>query len=245
VLAVTPTIPLAFLAGLVSFLSPCVFPLMPAYAAYLSGHADAVRRSGGDAAVVRRRPWQAPAIVNGISFVIGFSAVFVVLFYLLVVLEVGFFTQHRHTVNVVAGLVVIVLGLQTMGVIRIPWLMRDRRVHMTPRAGTAGAFLLGITFAAGWSPCLGPVLGAILQVAAEGGYGGLPFLLVYCAGLALPFLAVAALTDRLQGPLRALNRHLGVVNIIAGSLLLVFGLLLAFDRITALSNLSPSSPFDL
>ena len=243
-LAVTPTIPLAFLAGLVSFLSPCVFPLMPAYAAYLSGSAGVSQLATADGPAVTGTR-RAPVLANGIAFVLGFSTVFVALFYVLVVLEVHFFTQHQHAINVVAGIIVIVLGLQTMGVIRIPSLMRDRRVHMSPRAGAAGAFLLGVTFAAGWSPCLGPVLGAILQVAVDGGYGGLPLLLVYCVGLAVPFLAVAALTDRLQGAIRTVNRHLGVVNMVAGCLLLVFGLLLAFDRITALSNLSPSSPFDI
>ncbi|MGI8847309.1 MAG: cytochrome c biogenesis CcdA family protein [Candidatus Dormibacteria bacterium] len=238
-LAVTATLPLAFLAGLLSFLSPCVFPLMPAYAAYLGGQANSPMPAAGGTA---RR---VPLLGNGIAFVLGFSAVFVVFFYVLVALEISLVTTHRHAVNVASGVIVILLGLHTMGLLRIPWLMRERRFHVLPQGGGGGAFLLGITFAAGWSPCLGPVLGGILQVAVDGGFSGLPLMLVYCLGLAVPFLLVAVLADRLQGWIRAVNRHLGVINIIAGCLLLIFGVLLALDRITTLSTFAPGSPFDI
>jgi cytochrome c-type biogenesis protein len=259
---VSPSYPLAFLAGLVSFLSPCVFPLVPAYAAYLGGRAgqgaEATATPGalvgagaaGGTATVPAAPRGAgtprvPILGNGVAFVAGFMVVFVALFYVLQALEVTFLLHHQVAVNRVAGAVIIVLALQTMGVIRIPLLMRDWRFHSVPVGGTAGAFLLGITFALGWTPCIGAQLGAILQLAVTGDFGGLPFLLVYCAGLAVPFLAVAVLADRMQDVIRAVNRRLGIINIVAGVLLLGFGLLLLSNEITLLNQYSFQSPFNL
>ena len=251
---VSPSYPLALLAGLVSFLSPCVFPLVPAYAAYLGGRAGqgaddggvVVASSGGAAALAMPAPRRVPILANGVAFVAGFMVVFIALFYVLQALEVNFLLEHRLAVNRVAGAIVIVLALQTMGVIRIPFLMRDVRFHNLPfGGGTLGAFVLGITFAVGWSPCIGPQLGAILQVAVSGDFAGLPFMIVYCLGLAIPFLLVAALADRLQGTIRAVNRHMRVINIVAGLLLLGFGFLLISDAITVLDQYTFSSPFNL
>ncbi|GAC1338251.1 MAG: cytochrome c biogenesis protein CcdA [Candidatus Dormibacteria bacterium] len=247
--ALSPSAGLAFAAGLLSFLSPCVFPLVPAYAAYLSGRAGAATGASpsGELTASRPAPLQAPVLANGVAFVLGFSLVFVALFYVLQALEVTFLLRHQRTLNVIAGAVVIVLALQTLGVIRFGTLMREWRVSHVPRdgGGLGASLLLGITFAAGWTPCIGPQLGAILQLAVSGSFGGLPFMLLYCAGLAVPFLIVAALADRLQNVIRLVNRRLGAVNLVAGGLLLVFGLLLITDRLTLLSQLSASSPFSL
>jgi cytochrome c-type biogenesis protein len=272
VIALTaPSVPLAFLAGLVSFFSPCVFPLVPVYAAYLGGRAAAAESLalagaggvaapamvaaglGGEADGTRwvrvRRPAavRVPVLANGVAFVAGFMVVFIALFYVLQALEVTFLLHHQVAVNRVAGAVIIVLALQTMGVFRIPLLMRDWRFHRAPLAagGSVGAFLLGITFALGWTPCIGAQLGAILQLAVTGDFGGLPFMLVYCAGLAVPFLLVAALADRMQGVIRAVNRRMGLINIVAGLLLLGFGFLLISNEITVLNQYSFSSPFNL
>jgi cytochrome c-type biogenesis protein len=262
-----PTYPLAFLAGLASFLSPCVFPLVPVYAAFLGGRAAqgveeadqpallvtaGAGGSTGDLAMLRSparlsraRAVRAPILGNGVAFVAGFMVVFIALFYVLQALEVTFLLRHQVAVNRVAGTVIILLALQTMGVIRIPLLMRDWRIHSVPMTGTVGAFLLGITFALGWTPCIGAQLGAILQLAVSGDFAGLPFMLVYCAGLAVPFLLVAVLADRLQNVIRAVNRHMGVINIIAGLLLLAFGLLLLSNEITLLNQYSFQAPFNL
>jgi cytochrome c-type biogenesis protein len=267
---VGPSYPLAFLAGLASFLSPCVFPLVPAYAAYLGGRATrelepapspvalvaagawgiAAAEVGGFARGVRARNarlpvHRAPILGNGIAFVAGFCAVFIALFYVLQALEVTFLLHHQLAVNRIAGAVIILLALQTMGVIRIPLLMRDIRFHSTPLSGTLGAFLLGITFALGWTPCIGAQLGAILQLAVSGDFGGLPFMLVYCAGLAMPFLLVAVLADRMQDVIRAVNRRMGIINVVAGILLLGFGFLLISNEITLLNQYSFQSPFNL
>ncbi len=255
---VGPSYPLAFLAGLVSFLSPCVFPLVPVYAAYLGGRASRATEpalvtagggaSSGDLAVLGSRPLTVPRVPifgNGVAFVAGFMVVFIALFYVLQALEVTFFLHHQVAVNRVAGAVIILLALQTMGLIRIPLLMRDWRIHTVPMSGTVGAFLLGITFALGWTPCIGAQLGAILQLAVSGDFAGLPFMLVYCAGLAIPFLIVAGLADRMQSVIRAVNAHMGLINIVAGLLLLSFGLLLVSNEITLLNQYSFSAPFNL
>ena len=244
-LAAAPSVPLAFLAGLVSFLSPCVFPLMPAYAAYLSGRAGRPAYAGADGVTLDDRSAHVPVVINGIAFVTGFSAVFIAVYYVLQVLDVTVFIRNLTLVDAIAGAVIIVLALQTLGVLRLRFLARDRRMHVTPTYGAAGAFLLGITFAAGWTPCLGPQLAAILTVAQNRDFGGLPFMVVYCIGLAVPFLVLAALADRLQGVIRAVNRHLGVINLVCGAILLVFGVLLATGRITLLSTFSFQSPFNL
>jgi cytochrome c-type biogenesis protein len=267
--------PLAFAAGVVSFLSPCILPLAPGYLAFLSGQAGgdgetapggavaaavagggpgAMLAAGGAgstaAAAATARPASAaarvPVMLNGVAFVAGFSVVFVTLFYVLSAFDVTVLKEHQRIVNYVAGGLVVLLGLQTLGVFRSGLLMRELRVHRLPRSrGAVGAFLLGITFAAGWTPCIGPQLAAILTVASQGDFTGLPVMLAYCLGLAIPFLALAALADRLQGALRRVNRHMGVVNLVAGALLLAFGLLLVTDQFTFFNRLSPQSPFDL
>ena len=239
--------PLAFLAGLASFLSPCVFPLLPAYLAYLGGNAGqavaAVAAPGPGSA--RAMPQRAPLLANGVAFVVGFSTVFVTFFYLFSALDVTLLRGHQRIVNAVAGAIVVVLALEVLGVLRIGLLMRERRAGLRAAPGMPGAFLLGVTFAAGWTPCIGPQLTAILAVAAQHEFGGLPVMLVYCLGLAVPFLLSAALADRLQGTISALNRHMGVVTRVAGVLLLVMGVLLMTNRLTSISGAAPQSPINL
>jgi len=242
-----PSIPLAFLAGLVSFLSPCVFPLMPAYAAYLGG------RAGRPSLAVAGAPGgtidaagSSSVLTTGIAFVLGFSVVFIAEYYLLEgVLAITVFQRNLDLVNRVAGAIIMALALQTMGLLRFGWLARERRFHLPVSSGASGGLLLGLTFAAGWLPCLGPQLGAILTLAQNREFGGLPFMLLYCLGLAVPFLLVALLADRLQGVLRSVNRHLRVISIVAGAILFGFGLLMATGQLTVLSSLSFQSPFNL
>ena len=240
-----PSVPLAFVAGLVSFLSPCVFPLMPAYAAYLSGKAGRASLATAGGPDVNVPESRAPVIANGIAFVLGFSVVFIAVFYVFQVLDVTVFARNLALVNRIAGAIIIVLALHTLGLLRVGALMRERRLHVVPGGGSGGAFLLGLTFAAGWTPCLGPQLGAILALAQNRDFGGLPFMLVYCFGLGIPFLLIAVLADRLQGAIRRVNRHLGVINLVAGGILLVFGLLLATGELTVLNGLSFQSPFNI
>ncbi len=220
---------------------------MPAYAAYLSGRAGtpalAAASASGGAVVVSRR---SSVMTTGLAFVVGFSIIFIAEYYLLEgVLAITVFQRNLDLVNRVAGAIIIVLALQTMGLLRFGWLARERRFHLPVSSGAAGGLLLGLTFAAGWLPCLGPQLGAILTIAQNREFGGLPFMLLYCLGLAVPFLLVALLADRLQGVLRSVNRHLRVISIVAGLILFGFGLLMATGQLTVLSSLSFQSPFNL
>jgi cytochrome c-type biogenesis protein len=212
--------------------------------AYLGRQAVMVPATPGGAsgpATIARSP---TVLLAGAAFVLGFSTVFVGFFYILQALNVLFFVHQRRLVDVVAGIIVIILGLQTLGIIRWAPLFRERRLHPTMGRGLPGAFVLGITFAAGWTPCLGPQLGAILSLTAAG-FAGLPFMLVYCLGLAVPFLAVAALTGRAASLLRSINAHMRLISIVGGLVLLLFGALLLTDNFTYFNRFAGQAPFDL
>ena len=203
----------------------------------------ALEGTAGEASAPSAR---APVVANGVAFVAGFSLVFVTFFYVFTALDVSLLRGHRHAVDVVAGVIVVILALEVLGILRIGILMRERRLTAVPAArGLMSAFLLGLTFAAGWTPCIGPQLTAILTVAAQHEFSGLPVMLAYCAGLGIPFVAAAALIDRLQGPIRVINRRLGIINLAAGAVLLVFGVLLLTDHLTLLNHFGTTSPVDL
>jgi cytochrome c-type biogenesis protein len=240
----SPSLGLAFLAGLVSCLSPCVFPLLPGYVAYLGRQAVTVPASGGGVSDPSSVAQNSAVLLAGGAFVLGFSTVFVLLFYVLQALNVFVFVHQRRLVDAVAGVVVIVLALQTLGVIRWTPLLRERRLHGTVGSGLSGAFMLGVTFAAGWTPCLGPQLGAILSLTAAG-FAGLPFMLVYCVGLAVPFLAVAALAGRAAPLLRSINSHMRAISIAGGVILLLFGVLILTDNFTYFNRFAGQAPFNL
>ena len=179
------TLGLAFLAGLASFLSPCVFSLVPAYVGYLGG-----RAAGGEATASNRLV----TVSHGLAFVLGFSVVFVLLG-VAASAAGGLLFDLRTYLAKIGGIVVIIFGLHMIGVFRIPFLEYDVRVHTAPdrRWGYLSSALLGVFFSAGWSPCVGPVLGAILTVAINGGSValGARLLSAYSAGLAVPFLVAA------------------------------------------------------
>jgi len=223
------TIGLAFLAGLASFLSPCVFSLVPAYVGYLSGRAAGGEVSG------RGNRWV--TFTHGLAFVLGFSVVFVVL---------GVATSAfgnllydlRFILAKVGGIVVIVFGLHMIGVFRIPFLEYDTRVQELPdpKWGYLSSALLGVFFSAGWSPCVGPVLGAILTLALNGGSvsQGASLLSAYSAGLAIPFLIAALGVGWVTATLRKYGKLMRYVEIAMGVALVVIGIMLfagTFERL--------------
>ena len=213
---------IAALAGLVSFLSPCVLPLVPGYLSYVTGlsGADLAGEAEEGAQRVRGR-----VVLGAVLFVLGFSAVFVSAG----ALFGGLGSQlalHQRTVDIVLGLITILLGLVFVGL--IPGMQRELRLHVMPRAGLAGAPLLGVVFGVGWTPCLGPTLGAVQTLAfneASAARGA--FLTVgYCIGLGLPFILTALAMRRALGAFDVVKRHYQVVLRIGGGLLVVVGLLL-------------------
>jgi cytochrome c-type biogenesis protein len=220
------TVGLAFLAGLASFLSPCVFSLVPAYISYLGGRA--VREAGaGTAANAAPNRWR--TFSHGLAFVLGFSIVFVVLG-VAVSAAGGVLYDIRYYLAKIGGIVVIILGLHMIGLLRIPFLEYDVRVHDAPsqRWGYLSSALLGVFFSAGWSPCVGPVLGAILTLAINGGSVtlGAKLLSAYSAGLAVPFLAAALGIGWVTAMLRKYNKVMHYVEIAMGVVLVIVGVML-------------------
>ncbi|HUY41456.1 MAG TPA: cytochrome c biogenesis protein CcdA [Candidatus Dormibacteraeota bacterium] len=223
----TSTAPLsagiAFVAGLVSFVSPCVLPLVPAYLSLLTGESLEELREGERAA--------ARALPHAAAFIAGFMIVFIVLG--LTASELGaLLGANRRVIAEIGGIVVIVLGLQMMGMIkRIPFIMRDTRVQVAHERRTLWTSLIvGIAFAAGWTPCIGPILAAILALASQQHNGMAAFLLLcYSLGLAVPFLLVAAAIDAILPWLARVRRALGAIEFVAGAFLVAVGLVLAND----------------
>ena len=208
-------LPIALLAGLVSFASPCILPLVPGYLGYVSGVAG---MDGGQAS--------RPRLVSGaVLFVLGFSTVFVLFGFIAGSLGVAV-TVHLDVILRVLGVFVIVMGLVFVGA--IPFLQSDNRRHFTPRAGLAGAPLLGATFGLGWTPCIGPTLAAVYTLALSEASSGRGVVLAgaYSLGLGLPFVLVALGASRSERALRWLRGHRRAVQRFGGVVLVVIGLLL-------------------
>ena len=232
------TVGLAFLAGLASFLSPCVFSLVPAYIGYLGG-----RAAGGEGSDNNR--WI--TFSHGLAFVLGFSVVFIVLG--LAVAAAGHFLYDlRFWLAKIGGVVVIVFGLHMIGVFRIPFLEYDVRVHSLPdkKWGYLSSALMGVFFSAGWSPCVGPVLGAILTLALNGGdlVLGAKLLTSYSAGLAIPFLVAALGIGWVSNILRKHNKVMRIVEIVMGVVLVGVGLMLTFVAVEVIAQKGQNFYFD-
>ena len=211
------------LAGLVSFLSPCVLPLVPPYLGYLGGTTleQMSNKDEIDAALWRR------VVLASVFFVLGFTTVFVALG-----AGASVFGQwiqtHKSELALVAGVVIIIFGLHFLGILRVPMLYREARIHTDVKgASFAGAYVMGLAFAFGWTPCIGPVLATVLTVAAnEASLGaGVRLLFVYSLGLGIPFVLAAVAIGPFLGFLKRFRRHLGRVEKGMGVLLVLTGIL--------------------
>jgi cytochrome c-type biogenesis protein len=216
-------LPIALAAGLLSFLSPCVLPVVPGYLGYVSGVAGGAERS-------RRR-----MVIGAALFVAGFSAVF-----LAVVVLAGtagvFFLQYEGLLTRIGGAVLIVLGLVFIG--QVTFLQRQFTLAWRPRTGLLGAPLLGVVFAIGWTPCTGPTLAAVSALAIDLGDPGRALLVgvFYCLGLGIPFVLVALGFGWVTGSIAWVKRHIRVVNIVGGVLLMVIGVLMVSGLWTAVMS---------
>jgi cytochrome c-type biogenesis protein len=259
----------AVAAGLISFLSPCVLPLVPAYLGQLTSVAVASQGPGG-------RPSRWTAVRHALLYVAGFGLVFMLLG-VTATFAGGALALYMRQIRIVAGAILVLLGLSLAGVIRIGFLERTWRpldtgastTLMTTtgggmmlgsadagragvggrlgsrlvsgRAGYGTSFALGTIFAIGWTPCIGAFLGSVLMMAADANskVSGGVLLLGYTAGLGIPFIAIAAFYDRARGPMRFLVRHGRAVSLIGGLLIAVFGLAMMFDMLTFLARFAP------
>ena len=228
------TLPLpiaAFVAGLVSFLSPCVLPLVPGYVSLISG-AGVEELQSHEGKLLRK------VMVNSIGFILGFSVVFVTLG--AISTEIGqLMAMYKSRLAVVAGVVIILFGLHLTGIFRINALYSDKRLHNVKGGSTPwGAFLIGFAFAFGWTPCVGPILAVILGFAAaqDSVYKGILLLAVYSSGLAVPFLLTSF---GISGFLKFYSRfrsHMHALEVASGALLIALGLLLVLGRFTLIAS---------
>jgi cytochrome c-type biogenesis protein len=220
---------LAFLAGLLSFVSPCVLPMVPIYLGYLSGSSLYGEAPAGRWYVLR----------HALFFVAGFTFVFVILFGLPTTLLAGALQQYSDWIAKIGGAILILFGLHTMGVVTIPILSMTRRLEAGRgiEPGYVRSILLGVTFAAGWTPCVGPLLGTVMTLAFTEPSRALSLLFVYALGLAVPFLATAALLARAVGWLKQLNRYMRAIEIASGLLMVGVGILLISGTFTLLNSL--------
>jgi cytochrome c-type biogenesis protein len=259
------SIPIAFLAGIVSFLSPCVLPLVPGYISMLSGASIEELKKEASGELLRR------VLRNSLAFVVGFTLVFVILG--ATATWVGHFLRaHQATFNIIAGIIVIIFGFFLTGLPRtllfycetrldklkprrglymallvgfwltIGWwglLYREARLDTgAPRRGLGGAFLVGFAFAFGWTPCIGPILGAIMLLAEQRQTvsQGMFLLAVYSAGLAIPFLLTSVLLTSFLKFYKGFRKHMQAVEVTSGVLLIALGALMAFNKLTILAR---------
>lgn len=209
----------ALAGGLISFLSPCVLPLVPPYMTYLAGASLDQMQEDEDGSVRRR------ALKTAFAFVLGFTTVFTLLGATASVLG-QFVRQYLDVLGTAAGIVIIVMGLHFLGVFRIGFLYREARFQAGSNAGLGGAYVMGLAFAFGWTPCIGPILAAILAVAGSEGsvYRGAFLLAVYSAGLGIPFILAAFAMKPFIAFLKRMKGHLGLVEKAMGGLLVLTGI---------------------
>jgi cytochrome c-type biogenesis protein len=221
----------AFVAGLISFLSPCVLPLVPGYVSLISG-------AGVDQLQAQESDLLKKVMLNSIAFVLGFSIVFVTLG--AISTSVGqLLAIYKTKLAVVAGVVIIIFGLHLTGVFQIKALLADTRLHQLKGGSTAwGAFVIGFAFAFGWTPCVGPILAVILGFAAaqDSVIKGIFLLAIYSLGLAVPFLLTSLGIERFLKFYSRFRSHMHALEVASGVLLIILGGLLVFGRFTIISN---------
>jgi cytochrome c-type biogenesis protein len=225
----------AFLGGLLSFLSPCVLPLIPSYVSFITGISfDDFKH--GDKARIKKL-----TLINSFAFVFGFSTVFVLLGVSSSYVGKLFAVYYDH-IRIIGGIIIIVFGLYVMGVLKLNFLASDKRVHLhsKPR-GHFGSFIVGLTFGAGWTPCIGPILGSILLIASTTGSAlqGFKLLLVYSLGLAVPFMATSLAINSFLSHYSAIQKYMRLIMVLSGLLLIGFGIILLTDKVHLLLSIAP------
>ena len=219
------------LAGLLSFLSPCVLPIVPGYLCFLAGTSLDKIASGEDASKERN------VFYFALSFVFGFSTVFILLGASATLLS-GLIYEYLDILRVVGGIIIIIFGVHFMQIIQLPFLNRDTRYQIESyRPGIVGSYVIGLSFAFGWTPCIGPILGSVLSIAAssETVTYGIVLLMLYSAGLGIPFLLAAYAINGFMRFLSKIRNYIRAIEIFTGVLLVIFGILILTNRIQELA----------
>ncbi len=231
----------AFLGGVLSFLSPCVLPLIPSYVSFITGI------SFEDLKSIDKRLIRKLTLLNSLAFITGFSTVFILL---------GVFSSYMNylltrsfslfglniTIYQIAGVIVIFFGLYVMGIFKMNFLAKDKRIHLKSRPkGYLGAFVVGLTFGAGWTPCIGPILGSILLIAGTSGSAmyGFKLLSIYSLGLAIPFLTTSLAINSFLSHFNAIHKYMKAIMIVSGLLLIAFGIILLTESMYILLSIAP------
>ncbi len=219
------------LAGLLSFLSPCVLPIVPGYLCFLAGTSLDKIASGEDASKEKN------VFYFALSFVFGFSTVFILLGASATLLS-GIVYEYLDILRVIGGIIIIIFGIHFMQIIQLPFLNRDTRYQIESyRPGIVGSYVIGLSFAFGWTPCIGPILGSVLSIAAssETVTYGIVLLMLYSAGLGIPFLLAAYAINGFMKFLSKIRNYIRVIEIFTGVLLVIFGILILTNRIQELA----------
>jgi cytochrome c-type biogenesis protein len=228
--------PLAFLAGVASFLSPCVLPLFPSYVSFITGISFKDLTVGAD-----RKKIHYLTITNSLVFIAGFSSVFIALG--ISSSAIGrFFDAYADAIRILGGVLIIIFGLFVSGLVKLDFLMIDKKIYLSGKpGGYIGTFIVGMTFAAGWSPCIGPILGTILLYAGSKGSAlfGFQLLAVYSLGLAVPFFFSALGLNLFLSYTPRIIKHMQVIMIVSGLILIIFGVMLLFDKVRELTRFIP------
>ena len=223
-----PGLVVAFIAGLISFLSPCVLPIVPPYIAYMSGVA---------LTEIENRKGRQKIVLTALFFVLGLSTVFIFLGFSASAIGAIFF-EYQTLLNTIAGFIIMLFGLHFLGIYRLHFLDREARFEVENYQGTAfGSYVLGLAFAFGWTPCIGPQLGAILSLAASNAsiLKGTVLLAFYAMGLGIPFLIFALFINRLEGVLKFFKQYFKIIERIMGLLLWTIGLLMLTGGFSSIS----------
>lgn len=224
---------MAFGGGLLSFFSPCVLPVIPSYVSYITGISFEDLTGEQDRGRIRK-----VTLKNSLSFIAGFSLIFILLGASSSFLG-SILSDYQDTIRKVGGVLIVVMGLYIAGILKIGFLMQDKRLHLQNRpAGLLGSFLVGTAFAAGWTPCIGPILGSILLYAstANSVTSGVELLTAYALGLGIPFLVTSLAINTALSYFKKINRYMRVVSVVSGLFLVVMGIMLFTGTFNVLSQ---------
>ncbi|MCM8760527.1 MAG: cytochrome c biogenesis protein CcdA [Candidatus Omnitrophica bacterium] len=223
----------AFTAGILTFLSPCILPLVPSFIAYITGVSFGDLKDGHKSEKIRFS-----ILSHTILFILGFSIVFIILGLTATAIGQALF-HYQRPIRIGGGALIVIFGLTLAGIIKIPFLQKEHQFHVhAKKASYVGSFLVGVTFAAAWTPCAGPILGSILVMAGTGESvaEGARLLTLYSAGIAIPFLFTALATHSFLGYFNRFKRVMAGVNVIAGIFLIIIGILIMTDYLNVLSE---------